>query len=289
MSITSITVYGEQIVDYIWIKNGTLSEDELNTYLDVYTPENALPQDLDTIFFAKYDNSLSAGTYETDETIVGWDVYKRKENATQLEFVTTIDIATEFIVDHLIENDTEYVYYVFPRGLSTMGSPVISDTVASKVWNWILFTATESATDKNVLIASHAYVFQGNVSSGSMSNNSESTVLNNFTKYPKVIKGTANYKSGTLKALIGLIDYANNRYVEKEGLRDALFALTTSNDRMFLKNRAGDIWEVSIHNAMTMETADTSPFQPNMASIPWTEINNVSDISLISMEELPDE
>ena len=288
MSISAITLYGEQIVDYIWVRNGQLSDEELETILDVQTPDNSFEFGQDTLMLARYNNSLSAGTLETDNEIVGWDIYKRKEDTTQLQFVKSIDITADFIVDHLIENGKRYVYYIFPKGETTMGTPIVSDPVASKVWNWVLFTATES-TEQNVLIATHAYIFQGNVDSGSLSNNGTSSVMNNFTQYPKIIKGTQNYKSGILKALIGVVDLQTNKYAEFDGLRDALLALSTSQERMFLKNRAGDIWEVTVHNTITMEVNDISPLQLNTVSLPWTEIANATDLSLISMEELADE
>lgn len=285
MSISLITLYGEQITDYVWVREGSFTEAELEDIFNVFTPDSDIEFTDGTLFLAKFNNTLSGGTYETDEDITGWEIYKQKENNSQLEFVASMGVGTDFIVDHMVENGVKYVYYVFPTGTLAIGSPVISETVSSKAWNWVLFTATESEQE-NVLIATHAYVFQGNVASGSISNNSNSTVLNNFTKYPKIIKGTTNYKSGVLKSLIGYVDYTENTYTESAGLRDALMALSTSNERMFLKNRAGDIWEVSVHSAIAMETLDTSSWQPNTISLPWAEIADTSDLSLISTEEL---
>jgi hypothetical protein len=171
-----------------------------------------------------------------------------------------------------------------------MGSPIVSDKTTSRVWNWVIFTANASSNseseNENVLTVNNAYVFQGNVQTDAISNNSDSTVLKNFTQYPKVLKGTSNYKSGKLTALIGAVDFSTNTYVEADGLRDALFKLTTSQDRMFLKNRASDIWEVSIHQPISMSVSDTSSYQPNTATIEWTEIAALGDISLISKEDI---
>lgn len=289
MSITSVVVQGSQLCNFVWLKSGQLSAADIETYLDIHFSDINVAPDPATLLFAKFNGTLNGGTYaSTGEEIVGWNIYKQKKGESILHFVGYVDKLETQIVDHNVKNGAEYTYYLFPEGLSTMGSPIISKETISKVWNWVIFTASPSgsADNEDVLTVNNAYVFQGNISTDSISNNSDSTVLKNFTQYPKVIKGTSNYKSGKLTALIGAIDFATNRYVEAEGLRDALFALTTSQDRMFLKNRAGDIWEISIHQPVSMSVSDVSYYQPNTATIEWTEIAAMGDISLVSEEDI---
>lgn len=277
----SITLSTEQSCDYIVVKNGQISTEEREKYLNIYFPDSDAEFDSETVLLARFNNDLDAGSYITqEETIEGWDIYKQKTGETRLRYVGFMPITSSSVQDHFVENSTEYTYYLFPRGLTVMGTPLVSDPTSSKVWNWIIYTATESST-ANVLNVNGAYVFQGNVESGTISNNATSSVMNNFTQYPKVIKGTQNYKSGKLTGLIGYSDIYNNTYTETDGLRDALYGLVTSQDRMFLKNRSGDIWEVSIHSPVTMEIDDKSYLQPNKASIEWVEIANTDDVSLI--------
>ena len=281
MSITSIALNGSQLCNFAWVKSGVLSAAEIETYLDINFSDTDTSSDDTTLMFAKFNNTLEAGSYlQGDDTILGWDIYKQKIGEAALKFVCTVDITSTSIVDHFIENGAEYIYYLFPKGTATLGEPIVSDTVSSKAWNWIIFTATETDMS-NVLSVNATYVFQGNVETGDISNNATSSVMNNFTQYPKIIKGTQNYKSGKLTGLIGYTDMHNNAYVESEGLRDALYALVTTQDRIFLKNRSGDIWEVSIHSAISMRIGDRSNLQPNTATIEWTEIANTNDISLI--------
>ena len=286
MSITSVSLSGEQLANFAWIKSGQLTPSEIEDYLSIQFSDVNTPSDLATLFFAKFNGTLDAGSYaSTGESIVGWSIYRQKQGESALRYIASVSNTDTQIIDHLVENGTVYTYYIFPEGFSTMGSPIVSDPVSSKAWNWTIFTATESAKE-GVLTVTHAYVFQGNVQTDSMSNNSDSTVMRNFTKYPKIIKGTSNYKSGTLSALIGAVDMQTNTYIEEKGLRDALYALTTTNERTFLKNRAGDVWEVSIHSAIDMNVSDNSAYQPNTAKIEWTEIAATNDISLVSAEDL---
>lgn len=281
MSITQIRLPAKQKCNFVWVRHGTIPADEMESILDINFSDADAGRDESTLLFAKFNNSLEAGNYDAGGvTILKWDIYKQKVGATNLQFVGSVDSSQEQIVDCLVENNQQYYYYLFPQSASAMGSPIVSEAIASTVWNWVLFTATESDT-ANVLNVTNSYVFQGNVDTGSISNNADSSVLKNFTRYPKIIKGTQNYRSGRLSALVGYIDTAGNTYTESSALRDAIFALSTNDERMFLKSRAGDIWEVSIHSTISMDVTDKSPYQPHTASIDWTEIGSTSGLSLV--------
>lgn len=281
MSLTKIVLNGNQNCNFIWVKSGTLSDAEINEVVDVYFRDEDAPESANTLLFAKFNDSLEAGNYSTGgEAIVGWDIYKQRDGASNLQFVGAVSTSQSGIVDCLVENGQEYTYYLFPQGLSTMGSPIVSDPVSSIAWNWVLFTAEESDS-KNLLIVKRAYIFQGNVETGSISNNAQSNVMQNFTAYPKIIKGTQNYRTGKLSALVGYVDTNGNTYTETAALREAIMDLSTSQDRMFLKNRAGDMWEVSVHEPVSLSVKDISPNQPHTASIEWTEVGTTNGISLI--------
>ena len=281
MSLTRIMINGSQNCNFIWVKTGKLSEAEINEVVDVYFRDEDAQEGTNTLLFARFNNSFEAGNYLTGgETIVGWDIYKQRVGAANLQFVGSVSTSESGILDCLVGNGQEYTYYLFPQGLSTMGSPIVSDPVTSNAWNWVLFTAEEGES-AGVLTVTSAYIFQGNVETGSISNNAQSNVMQNFTAYPKIIKGTQNYRTGKLSALVGYVDTNGNTYTETAALREAMMDLSTSQDRMFLKNRAGDMWEVSVHEPVSLTVKDISPNQPHTASIEWTEVGTTNGISLI--------
>lgn len=281
VSLTQVSMSGQLTANYIKVVEGTLSPEQKETMLDVYHSDADEIYDAKTLILAKFNGSLDGGSYSTGgETIVGWDIYKQKTGASNLQFVVSVPSSQAEVKDCLVENGQEYTYYLFPQGLSTMGSPIVSAPVSSNAWNWVLFTAEEGESN-GLLTVKSAYVFQGNVETGSISNNAQSNVMQNFTAYPKIIKGTQNYRTGKLSALVGYVDTNGNTYTETAALREAMMDLSTSQDRMFLKNRAGDMWEVSVHEPVSLTVKDISPNQPHTASIEWTEVGTTNGISLI--------
>lgn len=281
-NLTSIVLNGAQTTDYVKVISSDLTDAEMEEYLDIFYTDYDKSFDVGTLLFAKFENNLEAGNYATGgEAIVGWDAYKQETGATNLQFVASLSLSQTSLIDALVENGRSYTYYLFPLGLDKMGSPIVSDAIVSTVWNYVLFTSTPSESDSNILYVNNAYIFQANVETGSIGNNASSSVMNNFTQYPKIIKGTQNYKSGKLSALVGYVDTQGGTYTETSALRDALYALSISQDRMFLKTRSGDIWEVTVHNAVNMDIADPSSYQPHTASIEWTEVAAISGVSLI--------
>jgi hypothetical protein len=73
-------------------------------------------------------------------------------------------------------------------------------------------------------------------------------------------------------------------YNDSISLRDAIFALSTSNHDLFLKNRKGDLLKVEIGGAITMQTGDNSVKQEQTAQIPWVEVDSADGAYLTSWE-----
>ena len=215
-------------------------------------------------------------------TITKWSVYRRETGANALSHIADMLVSTTSFTDYLVKNGKTYTYYIFPTNEVIYGTPLVSSVVGSHCWNWVLFVAEQElddVTDK-LLTFKTAYAFEGNINSGSLSNNAAGQVFANFTHYPKVVKGTQNYLSGKLSALIGYVNKATNTFVQVQGLMQELMNLSTLDNRMFLKNRAGDIWEVSVHEATEMQVQDNQYLQPYTASIPWVQVGSIDGISL---------
>lgn len=70
-------------------------------------------------------------------------------------------------------------------------------------------------------------------------------------------------------------------YFDDKIQRDAIWALSTTTNHLFLKNRKGDLIEIKIAGEITMDTADNTPKQAITASVPWVEIDNAEDKSIL--------
>lgn len=140
-------------------------------------------------------------------------------------------------------------------------------------------------TDEHIYYVQNAYVFANNVSSGSMSNNSAPNLLKNFTQYPTIQMDTANYKSGTLSALIGRVDQTENQYIDSVELANEIMDLSTDTRPKFLKDRKGNLMQVSISGAVVMTAGDAQPQQCYTVQLPWAEVGSVEDISIIQTPE----
>ena len=80
-----------------------------------------------------------------------------------------------------------------------------------------------------------------NQTTDAMSNNAVVSVLQNFTKYPTVQYGTANYWSGGLSALCGYVSCVDGNYIQTPNMIEELKKLTSDTRRKFLKDIDGKI------------------------------------------------
>ena len=113
-----------------------------------------------------------------------------------------------------------------------------------------------------------------------MSNNNTPEVLENFTPYPLIQTKNVNFKSGSLTSYIGSV--ANGQYTDTAAMRNAIMALSSTQNDLFLKSRKGDFLHVRLSGAVSAKTLDGSREQVQNMTIPWTEISDTSIISVIS-------
>lgn len=93
------------------------------------------------------------------------------------------------------------------------------------------------------------------------------------------LSSTTEVKAGTtIKIIIG--DGVATYYDDKV-LRDAIWALSTTRNHLFLKSRKGDMIEIRIAGEISMETMDASPWQPISASVPWVQVGEASMFGIV--------
>jgi hypothetical protein len=75
----------------------------------------------------------------------------------------------------------------------------------------------------------------------------------------------------------GLVEYRDD--IDQ---RNALWKLSTTQNHLFLKSRKGDIMEIRIAGEISMSTMDNTPQQAITASVPWVQVADAYDKSLIT-------
>lgn len=70
-------------------------------------------------------------------------------------------------------------------------------------------------------------------------------------------------------------------YFDDKDQRDAIWKLSTTTNRLFLKSRKGDVIEIRISSAISMTTMDNTPQQAINASIPWVQIDDAQDKHIV--------
>lgn len=284
-AISEITIAGPGVFSYLWIISGTFSATQLQNLLQTYGYEPEY--DSSTIFLANFEEGLDAGNLQSPgETLVGVALYRLLNGSTQLQHIADLPLTTTQILDYGFANQSQFQYYLFPQGEETyISQPLISSMIQPVFWNWTLLVCVQNETDENIYYMQNAYVFANNVSSGSVSNNSAPNLLKNFTQYPTFQMDTANYKSGTLTALIGKVDQVKNQYIDSVELANEIMDLSTDTRPKFLKDRKGNLMQVSISGAVVMAAGDAQPQQCYTVQLPWAEVGSIEDVSIIQTPE----
>lgn len=284
-AIASVEMEGDLIADYLLVSRGSLAQTVVDSVMSDpnYTP----PAGGQNNFYATFDDSLDAGTLSLGgDDVIGYDVYRRAEGDATLKYIANIGVGDAGVYDYGVQSEQgPYVYYVYPIGENTyITDPIISDSVNPCFWDWTLLECEEDESIANIYHVKQAFNFGKNLASGSISNGSTPSQFQTFTKYPLIQPSTALFQSGMLSSLIGIIDYdaEHNGYYDTKQMRDAIWALSQSRKPKFLKSRKGDLLMVEINGEIVMETMDESRTQAQTVQLPWAEIGDASECSVVS-------
>lgn len=283
-SIISVSVGGVQVCDFIEVIDGTASSATITAAITngTYVPGD----DASDYMLADWSDGLDAGTLNIGgQELVGFELYRRQGTSGSLVKVAKTDVNTSRVYDYgALSQQGPYTYFLFPLGADTyIANALTSGTTMPCWWNWTLMECAET-DDKNAFTVLAAYRFRYNIETGAMTNNNSPSLLNNFTQYPKIQLAPQNYKSGSLTGLIGMVDYSTGQpdYVDTIAWRDAIYALSVTQNPLFLKNRKGDLFRVKLSGAVSMQTDDKTREQTQTMTLPWAEVGSAQNVSLYS-------
>ena len=224
-------------------------------------------------------DTLNAGTIDVYPSQGTLTVYRAMDGV--LSRVAAPLISAGAVYDYAAgSRQGPFTYYGFPDSADeTWYAPITTGPVNPCWWDWTLLSCVEEADNRYRV--EQEFHFGNNLSTGAISNNNAPSLWNNFTRYPTIQRAPQNYQSGSLTSLIGVI--ADGEYTDTIAARDAIWALSTTSNTLFLKNRKGDVLMVAISGAITMQTGDNTPQQTQTATIPWVEIGSADGVQIYSL------
>lgn len=272
--VDSVSLVGAQTCRYLWGTNGIPDSFDQPQF-----GEN-------TYLLANFRSGLGAGTIETSVAVKSWEIYRRDTETEEYRKVAAVPAEELRVWDCSAVSQANYIYYVFGVGENVFAtSPMLSNEVKVCLWDWTILSCT---AEENGYAVEDIFRFGLNVSSGGVENNNEPSILKNFTRYPTVQLAPQNYRSGTLSAYIGKINAAYD-YEDSRKVRDAIYALSTTKNTLFLKNRKGDLMRVRIAGPITMTTKDDTREQAQVVSVPWVEVSGTDREPIIMRTSAEDE
>ena len=287
MAYNKITLYGKQICDYIYIQTDEPDENMFSCVDDEPSSWNQT-----TSLYANFSNEesrLSAGDSAVIGTINGYEVYRRKYNESNAEYIGTIQKSDENIsdimVDYAVRNGVEYTYYLFPNTETTESgtplSPFVTKQLAIDVPYWSLFIVDET-DEENVYYLDKMFKFELNLRIDDMTNNTQVSISQNFTKYPTIQYGASNYWSGSLSSLCGFISANNIDYVQTTNMIDELKSIYSDTRRKFLKDTSGNLWEVNVSAPINISTENMTLQDVKTWKFSWVEVGDTKGVSIIN-------
>ena len=286
MSYNKIILHGKQTCDYLYIQTSAPEE----TFAKVDSEPTAWSKT--TSLYANFNNKkerLSAGNSAVIGSIQGYEIYRKKYDEAIAEYVGTIqksdEIIDDVLVDYSVKNGVEYTYYLFPNTGTTMSgsvlSPVITKQIAIDVPYWSLFIVDET-DEENVFYLDKMFKFELNLQVDDMTNNTQVSISQNFTKYPTIQYGASNYWSGSLSSLCGFISANDVDYVQTVNMIDELKSIASDTRRKFLKDISGNLWEVNVGAPVSISTDNMTLQNVKTWKFSWVEVGDTKGISIIN-------
>lgn len=246
---------------------------------------------------ASFNGSLDGGVGSSSKN--GFRIYRQEIGKNVLMPIATVSSTTTSIKDYGIVSRKAYKYslYAYDSSGAFMSAVENEKVVATCFKNYSILVCDYDETNDEYHVRKQ-YLFALNLSAGSVGNNNSPTLNANFTRYPTRMPSTQNYASGTLQGLIGAIytvpalieqignykwttkpstmDYFDNVDLEKE-----LYDLSTAPYQLFLRDMKGRLRMIATNSAITMTTNIKQKQQSISISLPWVEIGDASDVTII--------
>lgn len=229
--------------------------------------------DSNTVMLTQFSN----GTLEAGNADKYKIRYYRDEKA-----LATVSAANPTLTDYGAIPGEKYYYMAFKivtGEFSGNGIVPASGTVGVNPEAYQLIEAAEDETEYDRYNVVSVWSFRSNAEDMSIGNGNEPTLLANFTKYPLRQGSSQAPRSGTLSALVS--NPIGGVYKDTYAQLQALYALSQTDNALFLKHPKGFMYRVHISAPITGTVNLASNPMPTTVSVPWIEIGDTEGVSLV--------
>ena len=289
MAYNKITLRGKQTCDYLYIQTDAPDFGAFS-----YVDDEPLEWSNTTSLYANFNDKerrLAAGNSTFVGNISGYEVYRRKYNESNAEYVGTIQNKgddkniSDLMIDYAVKNGVEYVYYLFPNADTTESgsplSPIITKQLSIDAPYWSLLIVDETDED-NVFYLDKLFKFEFNLQIDDMTNNAQVAISQNFTKYPTLQYGASNYWSGSLSSLCGFVSANGVDYVQNTNMINELKSISSDTRRKFLKDMSGNMWEVNVSAPINISIDNVALQDIKTWKFSWVEVGDTKGVSIIN-------
>ena len=267
--ISSVTIQGEQTCSYLYITANASYDFDANNYTPGW--------DVNTKFYAAFENDLQAGTGTSGSSLVKTAIYRGEGD--ELVPVGVFNSGVHSIRDYGIRSGHTYYYELFYISSGVYSAGAQSDEICVGFRQHTLIEAEEDANQRDVFHPVHVWRFSDNLDAGSYTNQNAPVLLQNFTKYPLWQPSSQAAKTGTLTALLGR--FAEGTYTGGTTAdMDALFALSESVNPLFYRDMKGNLYMVRLAGPITQTVNNKSGILEVSVSVPWVEVGDASDAKI---------
>lgn len=279
-SYNKATLYGNSIVDYLWIKDYIAQQSEINN-VNAYT--YAPVWDGNTLLLATFDRDLNAGNIVSlTDNVIYWQIYKRKPDDASLSFVAKIPASQYKVVDFNVLNGDEYQYTIFAETENYISAPLEQiGFIKASWWNWSLVGLKESDTNGLYYADSeNIWLFDTMLTSNGFDQNIDKYIMENFTQFPKISSGKKNYLSSSLTAFLSNVDLQGGRYSDTVEQYNRFVDFIAQPTPKLLRDRKGNGWVVST-TGNSMQYIDESTEQITKVSFNFVQLNDINSVNVI--------
>lgn len=278
LSYNKATLYGNSIVDYVWIKNYVSEQSEIDT-VSTYTYS---PQwDDTTLMLALFNADINGGNVVgLSDNVIAWQIYKRKPDDSVLTFVAKVPAAQYKVSDFNVLNNDEYQYTIFAETDNYISAPLEQkDFVKAFWWNWSIVGLNDSGTDGLYYADSdNIWLFDTMLTSSGFDQNIDKYIVENFTQFPKISSGKKNYLSSSITAFLSNVK--DGRYIDTVEQYNRFVDFIAQPTPKLLRDRKGNGWVVStIGN--NMQYIDESVEQITKVSFNFVQLNDIQSVNVI--------
>lgn len=234
IAYSSITFFGNCIIDNIQIKNIILT----NSEIDAINITQPTVWDSHTLLSAKFANNLNGGNVlNINNPISRWEVNRKEINDTALTKLNNVDVANTQYIDYTAPLGKTFIYNIFPSNDTEIGQALETPPITTDFYGWFLI-------DQDLGVA---YKFDLNLSSGNIENNTDITEYETYTQYNAFSFGNRDFIRGTIKCIAGTIDM-NDQLLQSVDYIENLKNFINNKSEKLLKSRKGNIWRVVTKN-----------------------------------------